>query len=237
MLVVGPNSVFLRYIEQVLPSLGETGVLPATLDTLVPGVTVTAEDPPPVAAVKADLAMVDRLASLVASYERVPAEPVVIGWDEHTLTLTPEDVTVARSTRPGGRSAPQPRPLRVREEATAHACPVRSACGTRGSPARSGRAVGDAQRRVPQRLVNSLWPLVTATTLVGDMYADADGPLRRDRGAGWVGDVPLIDEAWALLGDPAEVLSWRPGAGSSGRTPTTRARGAGRPRLADRVDA
>jgi DNA helicase IV len=43
-LIVGPNPVFLRYIEQVLPSLGETGVVLATLDTLVPGVSVTSAD-------------------------------------------------------------------------------------------------------------------------------------------------------------------------------------------------
>ena len=37
-LVVGPNPVFLRYIEQVLPSLGETGAVLATVHSLFPGV-------------------------------------------------------------------------------------------------------------------------------------------------------------------------------------------------------
>ena len=36
-LVVGPNSTFLRYIGQVLPSLGETGVLLATVGAALPG--------------------------------------------------------------------------------------------------------------------------------------------------------------------------------------------------------
>src|SRR3954447_5437907 len=96
-LVLGPNSVFLRYIEQVLPSLGETGVVMATLGTLVPGVTVTAEEPPEVAAMKADAAMADRIASAVASYQRIPAEDIVFQWDEHALRLTPHQVTTARS--------------------------------------------------------------------------------------------------------------------------------------------
>ena len=40
-LVVGPNPLFLRYIEQVLPSLGETGVTPVDRSSgLVPEVTV-----------------------------------------------------------------------------------------------------------------------------------------------------------------------------------------------------
>src|SRR6185312_903668 len=43
-LVVGPNSTFLRYIGQVLPSLGETGVLLSTPAQLFPGVRATMED-------------------------------------------------------------------------------------------------------------------------------------------------------------------------------------------------
>ena len=39
-LVVGPNPLFLRYIEQVLPSLGETGVSLSTVAGLVPEVRV-----------------------------------------------------------------------------------------------------------------------------------------------------------------------------------------------------
>ena len=37
LLVVGPNQIFLRYIAQVLPSLGETAVMQATIETLMAG--------------------------------------------------------------------------------------------------------------------------------------------------------------------------------------------------------
>ena len=37
-LVIGPNRVFLRYIERVLPSLGEAGVEQVVLADLVPDV-------------------------------------------------------------------------------------------------------------------------------------------------------------------------------------------------------
>ncbi len=37
-LVIGPNSAFMRYIDQVLPSLGENDVVLATIDSLYPGV-------------------------------------------------------------------------------------------------------------------------------------------------------------------------------------------------------
>jgi len=103
-LVVGPNSVFLRYIEQVLPSLGETGVVLATLDTLVPGVTVTADDAPEAARAKADLAMADLVAEAIAGFERVPEQPVVVTFDEKELVLTPAQIATARSrARRSGR--------------------------------------------------------------------------------------------------------------------------------------
>ena len=43
-LLVGPSPVFLRYISQVLPSLGETGVVTATPAELFPGVEATGSD-------------------------------------------------------------------------------------------------------------------------------------------------------------------------------------------------
>src|SRR6266511_3485417 len=65
-LVLGPNPTFLRYIEQVLPSLGETGVLLATTDELYPGVTATATEPPETAALKGSERMAGILAAAVA---------------------------------------------------------------------------------------------------------------------------------------------------------------------------
>ena len=49
-LVVGPNARFLRYIEQVLPCLGETGVVLSTAGQLFPGVDAAGDDGPEVAA-------------------------------------------------------------------------------------------------------------------------------------------------------------------------------------------
>ena len=45
-LTLGPSRRFLDYIAQVLPALGETAIVAATPDELVPGVTVTADEPP-----------------------------------------------------------------------------------------------------------------------------------------------------------------------------------------------
>ncbi len=56
-LVVGPNRAFLRYIEQVLPALGEVEVDQATVATLTARVTPRAEDEPAVAVLKGDARM------------------------------------------------------------------------------------------------------------------------------------------------------------------------------------
>ncbi len=86
-LVVGPNPTFLRYIEQVLPSLGETGVLLATTDELYPGVTATATEPPETAALKGSERMAGILAAAVADRQRLPGEDLEIRFDGQVLRL------------------------------------------------------------------------------------------------------------------------------------------------------
>ena len=69
-LVVGPNRLFLGYIEQVLPSLGEAGVELAVLADLVDGVRVQGRDTRLTARVKGDLRMVKVLRRAVRDRER-----------------------------------------------------------------------------------------------------------------------------------------------------------------------
>lgn len=60
-LVLGPNRTFLRYIAQVLPSLGEEAVVQTILSDLVPDAPIRAEDPPEVARLKGDPRMAEVL--------------------------------------------------------------------------------------------------------------------------------------------------------------------------------
>src|SRR5687767_1737823 len=64
-LVVGPNATFLRYIEQVLPSLGETEVVLSTIGELLPGVVATAAESPEASRIKGSLQMVEVIARAV----------------------------------------------------------------------------------------------------------------------------------------------------------------------------
>jgi DNA helicase IV len=206
-LVVGPNAVFLRYIEQVLPSLGETGVVLTTLETLVPGVVVTTEDSPAAAAAKSDAHMAERVASFVASYERVPDEPVTFTWDEHELVLTPRQIATARSrARRSGKRHNRGRYVFAKQLLRMLVGQVNAA-----DPEQAGKKwVARALLRTDEfrELVNELWPLVTAAQVVEEMYAAARGPMHRAPGSGWTAaDVPVVDEAWALVGDPGEMLA------------------------------
>jgi DNA helicase IV len=107
-LVVGPNPLFLRYIEQVLPSLGETGVSLSTVAGLVPEVRVRGTDDPAVAKLKGDVRMVKVLAKAVRTRERPLRRDAEIPFGAGVLRLraraTEEIVALARR-RPGTHNA------------------------------------------------------------------------------------------------------------------------------------
>jgi DNA helicase IV len=86
-LVVGPNATFLRYIGQVLPSLGETSVLLSTIGDLFPGISATAAEPARVAAIKGRSSMAKVIAAAVRDRQPVPDEPVEIATDVASLRL------------------------------------------------------------------------------------------------------------------------------------------------------
>jgi DNA helicase IV len=99
-LVVGPNRVFLRYIERVLPSLGESGVREVVLADLVPGVRFGAVDSPLTRRVKGDLRMVEVLERAIVQRQRTLREPFEMPYGGSVLRLRPRDVSrVVREAR------------------------------------------------------------------------------------------------------------------------------------------
>jgi DNA helicase IV len=92
-LVVGPNPVFLRYISQVLPSLGETSATQTTVDGLLAlRFRIVADDPLPVAAVKGDARLAEVIARAAADAIRVPADGVTVRFRTRRLTLEAGEV-------------------------------------------------------------------------------------------------------------------------------------------------
>jgi DNA helicase IV len=103
-LVVGPNPLFLRYIEQVLPSLGETGVNLSTVAGLVPEVRVRGIDAAPVAQLKGDIRMVKVLARAVRTRQRPLRQDVEVPFGAGVLRLrasTTEEIVNLARRRPG----------------------------------------------------------------------------------------------------------------------------------------
>src|SRR5690606_10367784 len=94
-LIVGPSRSFLNYIEAVLPSLGETGVVLSSVGQLFPGVDATEQDAPEVSLIKGRTSMADLIARAVRSRQRTPAAPQSLDVNGDTLVLAPQTIASA----------------------------------------------------------------------------------------------------------------------------------------------
>ena len=107
-LVVGPNPLFLRYIEQVLPSLGETGVTLSTVAGLVPEIRVREDGPADVARLKGDVRMAKVLGRAVRTRQRPLPGDIEVPYGALVLRLTAEDtrrIVEGARRRPGTHNA------------------------------------------------------------------------------------------------------------------------------------
>ncbi|MFF0866655.1 HelD family protein [Nonomuraea sp. NPDC003560] len=217
-LILGPNLTFLRYIEQVLPSLGETDVLLSTVGELYPGVTATRRDRPEVAAVKGDARMAQVIERAVRERQKVPRKPIELTMGRLTLTVDRAMLDAAknkavRSRRPHN----QARAVFVRSLLNALA---RQQARKIGKGLIDDDELADLREElrtepVVKAALNRLWPYLTPQRLLLGLYGsperlDAAGGvlspaeralLRRDSAEWTDSDVPLLDEAAELLGD------------------------------------
>ncbi len=90
-LLVGPSAVFLRYIEQVLPSLGEQDVQLSTLTGLRPRLRAAENDSYDVATLKGDGRMARVIENAVSDRERPLAKPLAVVMDGIRLRITRGD--------------------------------------------------------------------------------------------------------------------------------------------------
>ncbi|MFB7915354.1 HelD family protein [Streptomyces sp. NPDC056061] len=217
-LIVGPNPAFLSYIGDVLPSLGETGVLLATIGELFPGVRATGSDSPAAAEVKGRAAMADVLAAALRDRQTVPERATEIDHDGYgTLHL---DRAMAEDARHRARESGLPhnlaRPVfafHVIDALTAQLA-ERIGADPFGGPnllgpddlAQMGKEI--ATSREVHAAVDELWPQLTPQEFVADFLAEpvhlddeSAAPIRRRGGAWTPADVPLLDEAAELLGE------------------------------------
>lgn len=218
-LIVGPNPAFLGYIGEVLPSLGETGVLLATVGELFPGVKATATDTPEAAVVKGRAEMADVLAAVVAERQALPDPVIAIEHDREVLMLDEGLVATARERT---RAAKLPHNA-AREHFEGHILNTLTDLYAErvGTDPYDGSSLLDpaditqirdelAENPEVWAAIDQLWPRITPRRLVADFLAEPDGHLspkdadavRRPVTRAWtVADVPLLDEAAELLGE------------------------------------
>ncbi|MER6103488.1 UvrD-helicase domain-containing protein [Streptomyces sp. NPDC001832] len=218
-LIVGPNPAFLGYIGEVLPSLGETGVLLSTVGELFPGVHATGTDSPAAAAVKGRADMAGVLAEAVRDRQQVPekGEPIVIAHDDGELIL---DWDMAVEARHKARETGLPHNLalptfafRIIDDLTTQLVD-RIGADPYGGPnflgpddiAQLGKGI--AASAEVHAAITSLWPPLTPQEFLAGYLeepthlAEDDAELiRRAKKTAWTpADVPLLDEAAELLG-------------------------------------
>jgi DNA helicase IV len=107
-LVVGPNPTFLRYIDQVLPSLGETGVELSTATGLYKRARPVAAEPADVARLKGDPRMAQFIRRAIHQRERPLRKTAEIPYGRAVLTLTSEasaEIVAAARRRSGTHNA------------------------------------------------------------------------------------------------------------------------------------
>ncbi|MFC4605300.1 HelD family protein [Rhodococcus kronopolitis] len=229
-LIIGPNATFLDYIGQVLPSLGETGVLLSTIGDLYPGVTATEHDSLECGEVKGSLEMVEVLKQAVRDRQLTPSEPITVTFDTYPITLDRKTVTRARGR---ARSSRRPhnlaRPIFVSAviESLADQFAARLGSNVLGGANLLSRDdvadIRDELREDPDLMsaIDGLWPQLTPQRVLADLLTSTDrldaaarsltegrrGLLHRSRMTGFSdADAPLLDELAELLGvdDEAE---------------------------------
>jgi DNA helicase IV len=217
-LVVGPSGVFMRYIERVLPSLGETAVALRSLGEVVDGVKATRHDEPAVADLKGSAKMAELMRR--AARQPVPGTPTEfrVFWRDDVIRLDRSDLSKLRrqllSHGPRNRQLPR--------VATALLDVMwRQVRGSRGRE--RGREAFEDEMLSNQEFVDFAvrwWPPLTALDVFGwlrdpELLARvAEGVLtpeeQRLLTKSWpddlaegpsIEDVPLIDELRYALGD------------------------------------
>ena len=222
-LVVGPSSAFLHYIDQVLPSLGETGVVSRTISDLIPGITASAIDTPQAAKLKGDRRMAQVIANAIASRIRVPGNLPTVTISGIQIPMLAVDIEQAQS------DAKRTRQPHNKARETFIRCMLRS-MQTRYAEqldytpdqAELNRAMSLLRMNEQVRkTLNLCWLPMTAPWLIDQLFAH---PERLKSLAGWMtdddlatlarpkgspltrSDIPLLDEAMDLLGpDPKTV--------------------------------
>ena len=219
-LVLGPSRAFLRYIAQVLPSLGEEAVVQTTIGDIAPKAKVRVEEPMEIRRIKADARMGELLRRALHGRRRPLEEDVSLRVRFARATLSRErinDLVASIVARPGPYKSGR---LALRARLVSEARSAFRSSGRLGADEAwfEGELTSSEEFGA---LLDSLWPTVSPTTLVRDLLSSRGQLERAARGlfspdewrlllrhrgttvssTAWsVDDLALLDEAAFLIG-------------------------------------
>ncbi|TFV86652.1 AAA family ATPase [Blastococcus sp. CT_GayMR16] len=198
-LVVGPNRAFLRYIEEVLPTLGEVEVDQTTVAGLTARVPVRAMDRPEVAVLKGDARMAEVLRRALWGEIAKPADSIQVPLAGRKYRVPVERLKrYVDDVRRRGRADDDQQLLHyaagrerlamlVGEDARRQ----KEEAGGSPSDAETRKAARSAEARA---FCDEVWPAREAAGLVHDLWSDAARLARAARGV--------------LTDDEQELLRW-----------------------------
>ncbi len=220
-LVVGPNPTFMDYVSHVLPALGEDAVEQRAVTGLVDGVTPERRDPPETALLKADVRLADVLRRAAELLLAPAPEELAIRLEGSFVWVREREVgELLAATRAEHGTTLQARErfrMSVLRRFYEEYGTVLGAAAVRSfdEVEKALRAGGYLDR-----VVKAAWPLVTPERLVRSLLGNrrtlaeagegvldpAEQRLLARRAPGWSDDdVPLLDEAAALVGTPPKT--------------------------------
>ena len=217
-LVVGPSGVFMRYIERVLPSLGETAVALRSLGEVVDGVRASRRDEPAVAEVKGSAAMAEVLRRTARQAAPDAPREFRIFYRDDVITLGQRELGVLRR---------QLLSMGLRNRSTTKV--ASTLIDAMWRQVRSERARERTKEEFAEEMrtdndflefAAAWWPVLDAATVLGwlrdpDLLARVSEGVLDDESVrllakSWsdslsVDDVALLDELRYLIGDPPIV--------------------------------
>ena len=220
-LVLGPNPLFLRYIAEVLPSLGETSVRQATVSGLLASkYRVRGTDKPTVARLKGDARMAGVIDAAIRDRIRVPADGLEVRSGLARVRFSADDLesmvkTVLSRRLPTNQGRDVLRQMVVAESWRRHS--ARADLDGTTEPVFTSAIRNDAEFKTA---IDKMWPNLSAPVIVrgllgsprrlasaaaGILDPDEQARLKRPsaKKAGdepWTdADLPLLDEAEARI--------------------------------------
>ena len=227
-LILGPNAAFIRYIENLIPSLGEEKITHKDLSKLGPNVSVTFNDTFEVAKLKGSSRMKKLLTKAVKDRLRIPEEDIIFAVPGRNQNITISSVSIntridelrtEKHNYMSGRSAFRVWLLNEINDI------LQGGKGIRKLVSRNSAFIKESD---VDSLTEKIWPSMSAVNLMRDLYGsqsrllsaakDSDFLVNEliqlekkntSQNEGWsISDVALIDFVDTLINGQKEIYDY-----------------------------